>query len=233
MLVSKMLRLGIPFIILVAAGLAHADIVYLTNGGVLEGKVRYVGNTIIVESASGYVTLPVEKVDHVEVKKGNVEEFDDRLAALTKANAGAAEFVALAQFAGTLGMNSRAEIAYKRALSMDTDCAAARVALGFEKFQGQWMTSDDANAARGLVKHNGAWVTPQALEGILKAETQADLLRAQAELAKAKAELERLQGANLDRKLELARAEPSQPVEPVEITVADFDGQDRFHVLHP
>ena len=191
---------------------AHADIVYLSNGGVLEGKVRYEGDKVIIEQPNGWITIAADKIDRIETKNSNVQEFDERFDALVKRNAPADDFVSLAQFAASVGMNTRAEQAYKKAIAVDPDNAAARQALGFEKFQGQWMTSDDANAARGLIKHNGVWVTPAALQELLKKEKDIELVRVQLDLKRAQAEVERLRAANLDREVAL-QAGPSSEVE--------------------
>src|SRR4051812_34053388 len=79
---------------------SRADIVYLTNGGVLEGKVTYEGNRIVIEQANGRITLAADKVDHVEKKETDVETFDKKLAGLNgKKDVAAADFVSLAQFA--------------------------------------------------------------------------------------------------------------------------------------
>jgi hypothetical protein len=187
---------------------SHADIVYLTNGGVLEGKVTYEGNRIVIEQANGRITLPADKVDHVEKKETDVETFDKKLAELNgKKDVAAADFVSLAQFASEHNMRTRAELAYQKAIAIDTDNEAARQALGFVKFQGRWMSSDDANTARGLVKHNGAWVTPEALQDLLRAEVEADIQRARADLARAKAVLEQVKSDRLDKELELIEVE--------------------------
>jgi len=187
---------------------ARADIVYLVNGGVLEGKVHYEGNKVIIEQEAGRITLSADSVDHVEKKDTNIDLFDKKLATVSeKKDATADDYVAVAQFAAERGLRSRATIAYLKALTVNADNETARQALGYVKFQGRWMTSDDANIARGLVKHNGAWVTPEALQDLLKAEVEADIQRAKAELARAKAELEQVKSDRLDKELELIEAE--------------------------
>ena len=70
------------------------------------------------------------------------------------------------------------------------------------------MTSDDANVARGLVKHNGAWVTPEALQDLLKAERRCQARAAQKQTwNELKAELEQEKSDRLDKELELIEAE--------------------------
>lgn len=193
---------------LAGMGTAAADIVYLVNGGVLEGRVHYENGRVVVEQATGKVYLETSKVDHVEKTKTEMDVYDERLAAL-KANDAATgeEYAQLARYANEHGMKARGDAMNKKALAIDPENATARVALGYVKFQDRWMTPDDANVARGLVKQDGVWMTPEAKADLLKAEANADAQRERAKAEDAKAEQERLKLERLDRELQLVDAE--------------------------
>jgi len=180
-----------------SSAVLRADTVTLTNGNTLEGVVRYEGNKVIIEMAGGVVVLDKSKVIQVEEKRMPLHDFNDRYAALKKnANASADDYVALARFAEENNIKRHSEDIYKRALSLDTHHEAARKALGYVKQDGGWMTRDDAALARGLVQHEGKWVTPEA-------KTDIEKLRATAEVEKARAQTERLKIERLERELEV------------------------------
>ena len=159
---------------------ARADTIYLTNGGVLEGSVHYEDGKVYIEVANGMVILDESKVDRVEKKKTELDEFDQRIAALKdKTTATAVEYAALGAFAADNGLSSRATDAYKKALSLDPDNAAARAALNYVNVHGAWMTPDEAARANGLVKYNGGWVTLEQRGDLERLHAQAEASRAE------------------------------------------------------
>jgi hypothetical protein len=195
----------------IVAGSASADIVYLVNGGMLEGRVTMEDGRIVIEQPTGKVYLNSSKVDHIEKSRTDMDVYDERFAGLKKNDATTGEdYAQLGIFATEHGMKARAETAYKKAIAVDPDNATARVALGYVKFQDHWMTADDANIARGLVKHNGAWVTPEAKADLMKAESDADAQRSRADAEAAKAEQERLRLERVEKELRLIDAQRDQ-----------------------
>ena len=99
--------------VIAAAGFgATADIIILVNGGVLEGKVRYEGDKVIIEQEAGRITLSADSVDHIEKKDTNIDLFEKKLAeASQKKDATASDYVAVTQFAAERGLQSRAQVA--------------------------------------------------------------------------------------------------------------------------
>lgn len=194
-------RASIIIASILLGGAVNADTVTLVNGNTLEGRVRYENGKIVVEMAGGTVVLDKSKVAEVEEKRTAIHEYHDKFAALKakKDDATAAEYAALAQFAEDNGLKRFVTDHYRKALSLDPNNEAARKGLGYIKQDGVWMTADEAARARGLVQHNGQWVTPEAKADIEK-------LRAAADLEKAKAETERLKLERLDRELDAAEA---------------------------
>jgi hypothetical protein len=80
--------------IAIIAGSASADIVYLANGGMLEGRVTMEDGRIVVEQPTGKVYLDSSKVDRIEKSKTDLVVFDERLAKLKKLYAPTGEFYA-------------------------------------------------------------------------------------------------------------------------------------------
>ena len=196
-------------VIAASVGSALADTVYLTNGNYLEGRVKYEDGRVVVEQPTGKIYLDSSKVDHIDKSKTVLDEFDEKVAAVqalgNDATAGA--WAQAGRFASEHAMRDRAEKCYFKALAIDSENTTARLALGFEKFQDRWMSSDEANQARGLVKYNGAWVTPEAKADLLRIEAIAQAERARADAEGAKAEQERLKLERLDTELQLIEAE--------------------------
>ena len=109
-----------------------ADTVHLTNGGTLEGRVRYENGKIILEQPNGMVILDPSRVEFVEKSKTVLDEYDERAAALkAAAQPSADDYVALARFAADRNLKLQAEASYKKALALDAGHAGARIALGF------------------------------------------------------------------------------------------------------
>ena len=195
--------------LLLLPALAHADSVFLINGGVLEGRVSYEDGRVVVEQATGKVYLDKSKIDHIEKSKTDLDGYDERLA-LVRAKgdqATADDWASLGQYATDHGMRERGENNFRKAIAIDSNNSAARLALGYVKFQDRWMTPDDANVARGMVKHNGVWITQEAQTDLLKAEGLAKVAKANADAEDAKAEVERLKLERLDKELQAIQSE--------------------------
>ena len=58
-------------------------------------------------------------------------------------------------------LNDLARVHYETALRLDASFDAAHRKLGHIYQDGTWLTRDDVNAAQGLVKYKGRWVTAE------------------------------------------------------------------------
>lgn len=175
---------------------AHADLVYLTNGGVLEGNAHREGAKVVIVTPTGTITLPSSKVEMIVEKPTELDAFNKRFDAIDpKGPKAARAYADLGTWCSENGLKNQAETCFLRTLDIEPENAVARNALGYEKYQGRWMTPDEVRKARGLVKHADAWVTAEAKADLLKMEAEAELERARAEkerlrLARAEAELQ-------------------------------------------
>jgi hypothetical protein len=77
----------------------------------------------------------------------------------------------LGLWAKTNGLAADSLVLFQHAITVRPDHEFARRALGYQLFQGMWMTPNEVKAAMGLIEFEGDWMTPQAKEGILLART--------------------------------------------------------------
>jgi hypothetical protein len=191
------------------APFALADIVYLTNGGTIEGKVTQRDGKVIIEQPNGVIVIPASRVERIERKPCDLEVFEGLRAGVDVKAPGAAErFVELARWCQQHKMENQARDCYRRALDFDPDHAAARAALGFTRHEGRWLTEDELAQARGMVRHGDAWVTPEAKADLvrLQAEKEAAKARAQADRARAEADRARAEAAQAEAEAAAARS---------------------------
>jgi hypothetical protein len=83
-------------------------------------------------------------------------DFETRRAALAADDV--AGLCRLGLWCGENGLTLEARGCYEAALAIDTECLAARKALGYEKVEGLWLRGDALRKARGFVRLNGRWV---------------------------------------------------------------------------
>jgi hypothetical protein len=69
------------------------------------------------------------------------------------------------------GLPADALVLFQEAIADRPDHEFARRALGYQFFQGKWMTSNEVKVAMGLVEFEGDWMTPQAKEAVIVART--------------------------------------------------------------
>jgi hypothetical protein len=69
--------------------------------------------------------------------------------------------VAVALWCREKGLLPESTAQFREAARLDPENAAAREALGDKRVEGRWVTSDDAMARKGLVRHEGRWVLPE------------------------------------------------------------------------
>lgn len=137
----------------------RGDVVHLKGGTKLEGEVRDLGETLEVTRFSMQVTLRKSDVERVEKVASPYEEYLSK-AKDPKLDTAAGRF-AFAQWCKEKGWKDRYEEETRRCLALDPDYLPARQALGFEKYQGQWMTPDQIRFEEGFVRYEDRWVRPE------------------------------------------------------------------------
>ncbi len=184
MMSSPKLLLGV-LVVLLAAGTASADSVHLTNGGVVEGKARRVGQKVIVETPAGTLELAASEVRKIVVGRTRHDRYVERRDALAAAEAardklGGADtadadnvksrsksadaHVALGDWCKSEGLATEARRHWRRAVELSPDHRAAHGRLDHVRHDGRWMTESEYYKARGFVRRKGAWVQADDVE---------------------------------------------------------------------
>lgn len=162
-------------VVLALAGGARADVVTLTNGKTLEGKVtEQTDAEVVIETTFD----GVKRVPKAEVK--TVDKSTPPLRAqlafrLEQAGTDPAKLWEVHGWAKGAGFKDELKDLLEQIIRQSPDDARARKLLGHEKVDGKWLTPADKAAhekekkeaelrAKGLVPYGEEWVTPKEKE---------------------------------------------------------------------
>lgn len=200
-----MRRFAFGLVILLPLAVA-ADEVTLKSGGKFEGIVKRTGEKVVVETFGGEITVPADQVSKIDLDHtSDVEIWVETTEAL-KDSRDAREWALLGQWAKDRKASKQAQRAFEKALTLDGNNEAARRELGFRWHDGHWITEDEFNAAIGLVKFEGRWISPEERELILK-NRAAELEARVKAVAKREAEVEAAERDVKKRQSDLAAAQ--------------------------
>ncbi|TPW20502.1 MAG: hypothetical protein FD126_1629 [Elusimicrobia bacterium] len=160
--------------LLVAGPLLAAEPVTLVfpSGGELKGVLlQDDGAVYVLERDGGQLEFPTASVARVRREPNAEADFRAREAKLPLKDPAA--LWELARFAAENGLPGRARRAAERVVALAPDHAEARAHLGYERVFGQWVRGDELMRAKGLVRHEGAWVTLAQRKSFLAEEARA------------------------------------------------------------
>jgi hypothetical protein len=145
---------------------ARADVVELTNGGRVHGKVIREPNAQkptyeIVIDGGGRMAIAKAEVKRVVAQTADQEEYARRARA---AGDSVNEHLKLAAWCRTKNLRDEYRQQMARVLELDPNHEQARRALGFQNKNGQWMSRDEVMEGRGLVLYDGKYQTRQHVE---------------------------------------------------------------------
>lgn len=147
----------------------RADILELENG-FLEGEVlEETEFSVKVKTRMGTIEVPASNIKSIQKGKVLLDLYREKWIETDHKDLN--ERVKLALWARQNGLEEEAVKELQRVIAIDPDHPSARRQLGYEKFNGKWMPSEEAKQAKGLVQHKGKWVTPQKRDEII-ASTQ-------------------------------------------------------------
>ncbi len=147
----------------VASAVAPAEIVKLTTGGEIYGdlinqdespRIRYV----IRPYAGGEITLPASQVVSIVSQRPIEEEYHRQL---VEHGDSVQDHWEMAEWCRAKKLIKQRQFHLERIVQLDSNHAAARRALGYERVGDKWMTRDEKMKAKGYVKYNGRWMLPQ------------------------------------------------------------------------
>ena len=165
--------LTVALLLLISPAAARADIVWLENGGRIEGEIVHEGpDEIEIKGAAGTVVLKRDDIESIEKKLAPDKELEARRSKL--ADDDVAGRVALAQFvldkrlpaakAGELALE-----AFALAPQDGTVIELLKKKLDYKFEQGAWQAPDRWYPAHGFVRRGGNWITLE-LAAFLDAE---------------------------------------------------------------
>ncbi len=145
-------------------GAAHADVLHLAGGKTYEGQVELAGARYFVVDRDMKWAFKKEQVVRWEKSESFMDLYEVHLAKLQDDDADA--MYEFGRWLEKNGWSSRARRAFQEAMHIDEDHRAARRALGYRLYEGEWLSPDEINEAKGLVKFEGRWYTPHDLANL-------------------------------------------------------------------
>ena len=160
--------------VLLSCSPVHADVVVLTSGRSVEGRVIEENDEeVVLETQFGRVTFArsdVRRIERSEIelpeRKTRAErkreraraKFGERLAQLDPGDAlGLAE---LSAWCRQNDLDEEADETEAMALAIAPDDEKVRKTLGHFRRMDGWITAEEHWRSKGLVKHEGQWMTP-------------------------------------------------------------------------
>jgi hypothetical protein len=210
--------------LLLAATPSRADVVVLKDGRRIEGTLVRDDQKVVVRTGLGELEFDRSAVREILRGKTPREEFAEREAVARTAD----DFAALGDWARERDLASLARKAWKRAIEIDPDHAAARASLGFVRYGAEWLTVEQRDArvrqeeeaaqrAKGLVQHEGKWVTPEDKQRLEQGLVEVDGRWVGADEAKRLAGFELFEGNWLSRAEAVARQHAATASERVQV----------------
>ncbi|MGL4512320.1 MAG: hypothetical protein ACRCT8_04460 [Lacipirellulaceae bacterium] len=155
-------------------GASRADVVELTSGGRVEGSVvtdpERSRNELVIENPWGRVVVPRTAAAKITTRSPAEVEYERRAPTVSDT---VESQLALARWCRDNGLAEQVRTHLARVVELDPEHAEARKQLGHQQVGGRWMSRDEVLAARGLVRHQGAYRTHQEVE-LLERQRLAD-----------------------------------------------------------
>jgi hypothetical protein len=165
---------------LVLVSVSSADTVVMKSGARLKGAATVEGETVFVRVGCGLVRVSRADVAQIIESRSAVEEYEARAAEAKDANA----HLALADWCASERLVRPERLELEAVLAAEPEHAAARARLGYEKVGKEWLRGEALLKARGFVRHDGAWMTPEEATAAQAVADEARMVRAERESAR-------------------------------------------------
>ncbi len=147
----------------------------LAGGGRIEGewvnRLEQPRKNYIIKTELGEITLPREQIRKPPLIRSTAAiELDKLRHEYPDTPAGQWQ---LAEWCKTNRLMDDQKRFMQRVIELDPDHEAARRALGYNKYDGQWKTYEQAQLDKGLIRYKGKWILPQERENIEQDEKSA------------------------------------------------------------
>ncbi len=156
---------------------ASADVFKMKDGRVWEGEVasENPGTVRIKTSIGGFVDLVRADIAAWEKLPPLRDLYRDKKRAIQPPSAKA--FYDLGLWARENRLSAEAREAFEIAISLDPEHALARIALGYERVDGKWLSRDDRLRAKGYVEFRGRWIPEAERDRLAAAERRDEVAR--------------------------------------------------------
>jgi hypothetical protein len=186
---------------------ARADEVYTRSGGHLTGEIVERGpQSLVVDIGIGRIELPLSYVDRIVPGEAPITVYRRRAQELPADDVSG--WLSLGRWARENDLGAQSAEAFEHVVSHDPDNAAAQKALGRVNVGGTWMTIEESYEARGLVRFDGRWVSPDERDAALaeRAEASRRAREASDEQARVRETEARLRAAEAEARIVEAQA---------------------------
>lgn len=145
----------------VSSSAVRADVFELSDGGQVRGILLERGQNgeyVIRTDSGAQLTLDRSQVRKVTPVNDDLLEYNQRSRSMPDTVEAHRQ---LAQWCREHGLSKQSELHLRRILQLDPSDADARQSLGYQEFQGRWLTRDQIMELRGLRMYDGAYRTEQ------------------------------------------------------------------------
>ena len=181
-------------LILAHGGPAAADIIHLANGGKVEGRiVERTAEKVVIQTKYGRQTIDVMDIEEIEEGSSERQEYQQKKAKLGERDADG--HYKLGMWCKEKELAKEAEAEFEKAIEINPDHEGARKELGYEKYEGQWLTEDEVKEKKGYKKWQGMWIAAEEYDRRLKEKIQRDKEKEKKEAAKMAEEVKKATSA--------------------------------------
>lgn len=159
----RLLAILASFACAASAASVRADVFMLASGGQVEGTLLPSTSAtrdqyLVKTDVGAVVTLAKSQVKEVIRRKPEEAEYEKTRHQYPDTVEGQWN---LAEWCREHSLAEQRKTHLRRVIELDADHAAARAALGYSKFDGEWKTSEEHMSERGFVKYLNRWRLPQ------------------------------------------------------------------------
>jgi len=144
----------------------HADVLMLESGGQLRGQLlnrdESPRKTYVVRTELGaVVTLDRDQVERIVYQSPEELQYEKMRTRYPDTVEGHWELV---EWCRENRLDKARQVHLERIIQLDPDHEEARRLLGYQKYNGRWMTREEEMALRGFKFYDGRYRTPQEIE---------------------------------------------------------------------
>ena len=148
---------GLSCVLFAGAPLVAADDVHLDNGEVIEGRATRAGDKVVIELASGQISVSADSVKRIERRESSVERYQKAYDKLSPE--AVSERMKLADYCRDHGMRERERVLLQQVIDREPNHAQARKRLGYVKAPEGWVTYAEHMRSEGYVQREGQWMS--------------------------------------------------------------------------